>query len=128
VQGKAADAIGRAPHGLNDAKGFVFISHIGEVFPSGFLPLSAGSIRQQRLAEIYRESPLFRDLRDVSKLEGKCGSCEFKEICGGSRSRAYALSGNPHAEEPCCSYVPRGYVQPTDKVKTTKSLHVLQEA
>jgi radical SAM protein with 4Fe4S-binding SPASM domain len=109
VYEKAADAIGRAPHGLNDGKGLVFISHIGEVFPSGFLPLSAGSIRQQGLAEIYRESPLFRGLRDTSKLEGKCGACEFKEICGGSRSRAYALSGNPHAEEPCCSYLPRGY-------------------
>jgi radical SAM protein len=126
VQEKAADAIGRAPRGLNDGKGFVFISHIGEVFPSGFLPLSAGSIRKKRLAEIYRDSPLFRDLRDTSKLEGKCGSCEFREICGGSRSRAYALSGNPHAEEPCCSYVPKGYAQPAPQVKRATSLHVLQ--
>ncbi len=105
---RAIDAIGRAPRGLNDGKGFVFISHKGEVFPSGFLPLSAGNIREQELAAIYRDSPLFRDLRDTSKLEGKCGSCEFKEICGGSRARAYALTGNPHAEEPCCSYVPKG--------------------
>ena len=109
---RTADAIGRAPRGLNDGKGFVFISHKGEVFPSGFLPVSAGNIRREGLAEIYRESPLFMGLRDTSKLEGKCGACEFKEICGGSRSRAFALTGNPNAEEPCCSYVPKGYIQP----------------
>ncbi len=127
-QGRTVDAIGRAPRGLNDGKGFVFISHKGEVFPSGFLPLSAGSIREQGLATIYRDSPLFRNLRDTSKLEGKCGSCEFKEICGGSRSRAYALTGNPHAEEPCCSYVPKGYVPPETRLKTATTLHVLQGA
>ncbi len=120
------DAIGRAPRGLNDGKGFVFISHQGEVFPSGFLPLSAGSIRQQPLAEIYRNSPLFRALRDTSRLEGKCGACEFKEICGGSRARAYALTGNPHGEEPCCAYIPRGYTMPPPAIKTAASLHVLQ--
>lgn len=123
---KVADEIGRAPHGLNDGKGFVFISHTGEIFPSGFLPLSAGSVRKQPLGTIYRESPLFRNLRDTSKLEGKCGACEFKQICGGSRARAYALTGNPHGEEPCCSYVPRGYTQPEASVKTASDLHVLQ--
>ena len=105
------DSIGRAPRGLNDGKGFVFISHTGEVFPSGFLPKSGGNIRQQTLATIYRESPIFLNLRDTSMLEGKCGACEFKEICGGSRSRAFALTGNPLAEEPCCSYVPKGYLK-----------------
>ena len=125
---RAVDAIGRAPRGLNDGKGFVFISHKGEVFPSGFLPLPAGNIRKQGLSEIYRESQLFRDLRDTSKLEGKCGSCEFKEICGGSRARAYALTGNPHAEEPCCSYIPKSYVQPPVHLKTATTLHVLQGA
>jgi radical SAM protein with 4Fe4S-binding SPASM domain len=128
VHERADDAIGRAPRGLNDGKGFVFISHKGEVLPSGFLPLSAGNIREQDLAAIYRDSPLFRDLRDTSKLEGKCGSCEFKEICGGSRARAHALTGNPHAEEPCCSYVPKGYVQPPLQMKTASTLHVLQGA
>jgi AdoMet-dependent heme synthase len=125
---RAADAIGRAPRGLNDGKGVVFISHKGEVFPCGFLPLSAGSIRDQELAAIYCDSPLFRDLRDTSKLEGKCGSCEFKEICGGSRARAYALTGNPHAEEPCCSYVPKGYIPAPPHLKTATTLHVLQGA
>ena len=125
---RAVDAIGRAPRGLNDGKGFLFISHKGEVFPSGFLPLSAGSIREQGLATIYRDSQLFRDLRDTSKLEGKCGSCEFKEICGGSRARAYALTGNPHAEEPCCSYIPKNYARPAAQMKTAPTLHVLQGA
>ena len=128
MQEKTADAIGRAPRGLNDGKGFVFISHTGDVFPSGFLPLAAGNIRQQGLATIYRESSLFLGLRDTSRLEGKCGVCEFKEICGGSRSRAYALTGNPNAEEPCCSYFPKGYVAPPLSPQQASTLHVLQAA
>ena len=84
----------------------MFVSHVGEVFPSGFLPLAAGNIRKQRLADLYRESPLFRTLRDTSQLKGKCGVCEFKEICGGSRARAYALTGDAMAEESCCVYRP----------------------
>lgn len=100
------DGIARAPRGLNDGKGFVFVSHVGEVFPSGFLPMAAGNIRKQRLADLYRDSPLFRALRDTSQLKGKCGVCEFKEICGGSRARAYALTGDAMAEEPCCVYQP----------------------
>jgi radical SAM protein with 4Fe4S-binding SPASM domain len=128
TQDKATDAIGRAPRGLNDGKGFVFISHTGEVFPSGFMPMSAGNIRQQGLSGLYRESALFRSLRDTSNLEGKCGLCEFKEICGGSRARAFALTGNPNAEEPCCSYVPKGYILPPPSVRRASTLHVLQGA
>ena len=124
MQRPASDSIGRAPRGLNDGKGFVFISHTGEVYPSGFLPKAAGNIRQQTLAKLYRESPIFQSLRDTSMLEGKCGACEFKEICGGSRSRAFALTGNPLAEEPCCSYIPKGYVKPM-KVTKAPALHVL---
>lgn len=108
----SSDGIGRAPRGINDAKGFVFISHRGEVFPSGFLPLSAGNIRTQPLAEIYSESPFFVALRDSSRLKGKCGVCEFREICGGSRSRAYATTGDPFAEEPCCVYEPKALAVP----------------
>jgi radical SAM protein len=104
---KTEDGIGRAPRGINDAKGFVFISHLGDVFPSGFLPLAAGNIRRTLLADIYRHAPLFRDLRDTSLLEGKCGVCEFREICGGSRARVFALTGNPFAEEPICAYQPK---------------------
>ncbi len=125
---KMADSIGRAPRGLNDGKGFLFISHTGEVFPSGFLPLTAGNIRRQPLASIYRDSPLFRSLRDAAQLEGKCGHCEFKGICGGSRARAYALTGDPMAEEPCCSYIPKGYVMPPPAVRTATTLHILQGA
>jgi len=123
-----SDVIGRAPRGLNDGKGFVFISHKGDVFQSGFLPLAGGNIRQQKLETIYCESPLFRGLRDTSMLEGKCGKCEFKEICGGSRSRSYALTGNPYAQEPCCSYIPRGYSPEQDHQPRPARLHVLQGA
>lgn len=125
---KIADEIGRAPQGLNDGKGFVFVSHVGEVYPSGFLPLAAGNIRRQSLATIYRESPVFMALRDAEKLEGKCGACEFKHICGGSRSRAYALTGDPHGEEPCCAYIPRGYVASAARPRIASGLHVLQGA
>jgi AdoMet-dependent heme synthase len=101
------DGIGRAPRGINDGKGFVFISHLGEVFPSGFLPVSAGNVRRQSLTELYRQSPLFMSLRDSSNLKGKCRVCEFREICGGSRARAYALTGDLFAEEPCCIWQPK---------------------
>jgi len=102
----SADGIGRAPRGINDGKGFVFISHLGEVFPSGFLPVSAGNVRKHSLPELYRHSPLFVALRDSANLQGKCGICEFREVCGGSRARAYAVSGNMFAEEPNCVYQP----------------------
>jgi AdoMet-dependent heme synthase len=100
----ASDGIPRAMKGINDAKGFVFISHVGEVYPSGFLPLSGGNIRNQSLAEVYQTSPLFLALRQTANLKGKCGVCEFREICGGSRARAYAVTGDPFAAEPCCIY------------------------
>ena len=100
------DGIGRAPRGINDGKGFVFVSHLGEVFPSGFLPVSAGNVRKETLQELYRNSPLFTALRDSHNLHGKCGHCEFREVCGGSRARAYALTGDAFAEEPCCVWKP----------------------
>jgi len=109
---KVDDTIGRAPRGLNDGKGFVFVSHTGEVFPSGFLPFAGGNVRSEPLSKIYRESPVFQQLRDADLLGGKCGACEFRHICGGSRARAYALTGDPMGEEPCCSYVPKDYVPP----------------
>jgi radical SAM protein len=96
----------RAPQGVTDGNGIVFISHTGEVYPSGFLPLSGGNVRRRSLAAIYRSSPLFRQIRDSSQLKGKCGVCEFKNICGGSRARAYAVTGDFMAEEPYCAYQP----------------------
>jgi AdoMet-dependent heme synthase len=90
----------------NDGKGFCFISHTGEVHPSGFLPLTVGNVRAFTLAELYRGSPLFRSLRDPEQLRGKCGHCEFRSACGGSRARAYALTGDPLAADPTCAYMP----------------------
>lgn len=99
---------GRAPaeKGVNDGKGFCFISHVGDVYPSGFLQLNAGNVRESTLSSIYRDSPVFRALRDPDRLEGKCGRCQFRDVCGGSRARAYAMTGNPLAAEPCCVYEP----------------------
>jgi radical SAM protein len=94
---------------VNDGKGFLFVSHVGNVYPSGFLPIHAGNVRETPLQEIYRNAPIFKSLRDTSKLEGKCGACEYKEICGGSRARAYAVTGDPLAQEPCCIYQPRNW-------------------
>ena len=100
---------GWATRRVNDGKGFVFISHVGNVYPSGFLPIHSGNIREKGLAEIYQNAPIFKALRNTSRLEGKCGACEFKEICGGSRARAYALTGDPLAPEPCCIYQPKNW-------------------
>jgi len=101
-----SDGIGRAPRGVNDGQGIVFVSHTGEVFPSGFLPLSCGNVRGEGLGAVYREHPVFRQLRDPDRLEGKCGLCEFRRVCGGSRARAYAMTGDLFAEEPACAYEP----------------------
>ena len=125
---KVQDTVGRAPRGLNDGKGFVFVSHTGEVFPSGFLPFSGGNVRTDSLSCIYRESPIFQQLRDPDQLVGKCGACEFRHICGGSRARAFAMTGDPLAEEPCCSYIPKNYVAPevpSSLWRTPPELHVL---
>jgi AdoMet-dependent heme synthase len=104
-----AKAVGWATKRVNDGKGFVFVSHTGNVYPSGFLPLRGGNVREESLSHIYQESPVFQMLRDLKRLKGKCGACEFREICGGSRARAFAVSGDPLAEEPCCTYQPRNY-------------------
>ena len=99
-------AITRAPRGVNEAKGFVFISHIGDVFPSGFLPLRAGNVKKESLVDLYRKSPIFVSLRDSNNLKGKCGVCEFRELCGGSRSRAWSVTGDVFASDPVCTYQP----------------------
>jgi radical SAM protein len=96
----------RAPLGINDGKGFVFVSHTGQICPSGFLPLSPGNVRTHDLLDVYQNSAVFRELRDARRLKGKCGRCEFNELCGGSRARAYALTGDYLAEEPLCVYEP----------------------
>lgn len=100
------NAVSRAPRGVNEAKGFVFVSHIGDVYPSGFLPLKAGNVRRQRLSDIYRFSDLFVGLRDTSRLHGKCRQCEFRDLCGGSRARSWAMTGDVFASDPLCAYQP----------------------
>lgn len=100
------ETIRRTPMHINAGNGFVFISRRGDVFPSGFMPIKVGNVREKSLVDIYQEAPLFNDLRDPSKFEGRCGLCEFVGVCGGSRSRAYALTGDPLAEEPFCTYEP----------------------
>src|SRR5665213_2718307 len=101
--------MGWATRRVNDGKGFMFMSHVGNVYPSGFLPIHAGNIRETPLSDIYRNAPIFKALRDTRQLQGKCGACEYKEICGGSRARAYAVTGDALAEEPCCIYQPRNW-------------------
>ncbi|MCF6092449.1 TIGR04053 family radical SAM/SPASM domain-containing protein [Microaerobacter geothermalis] len=103
------DGLGRAPKGVNDGNGFVFISHIGDVYPSGLLPINCGNVREQSLSSIYRDSPVFQALRNPSGFKGKCGVCEYRNICGGSRARAYAMSGDYLESEPFCTYIPKGY-------------------
>jgi radical SAM protein with 4Fe4S-binding SPASM domain len=102
----------RTPLHVNAGDGFVFVSLLGEVFPSGYLPLSAGNVRRQPLKDIYQGSDLFKALRDKDALEGRCGRCEYRYVCGGSRSRAFAVSGNYLAEEPFCSYQPGAFPFP----------------
>lgn len=101
------DGLGRAPKGVNDGNGFVFISHIGDVYPSGLLPVKAGNVRETPLPEIYRESEVFKSLRNPDLYKGKCGVCEFRHVCGGSRSRAYAVTGDYLESEPFCVYIPK---------------------
>jgi radical SAM protein with 4Fe4S-binding SPASM domain len=109
VSHSLSDGIGRA-RGVNDGDGFLFVSHTGEVYPSGFLPVSAGNIRTDDLVDVYRNADLFRRLRDKSQLKGKCGVCEYRPVCGGSRARAYAITGDPLEAEPFCAHVPERYL------------------
>jgi radical SAM protein with 4Fe4S-binding SPASM domain len=96
----------RSPRSVNDGNGFVFVDHLGEICPSGFLPMARGNVRTDDLVSIYRDDEIFRRLRDAEALMGKCGRCEFREMCGGSRGRAYAATGSLVASDPLCPYEP----------------------
>lgn len=96
----------RSGLGLRDGNGIMFISHTGEVQPSGFLPLTEGNVRTSSPLDVYRQSPVFRRLREPGRFGGRCGRCEYRQICGGSRARAHAASGNPFGEDPLCAYEP----------------------
>lgn len=93
--------------GTGDGRGIVFVSRTGDIFPSGFLPLKAGNVREDSIREVYRNSELFKGLRDPDRFKGKCGVCEYRMICGGSRARAFALTGDPYESDPFCAYLPK---------------------
>ena len=95
-----------------DGRGIIFVAYNGEVYPSGFLPISTGRVPGDSLSSIYRSSPLFVALRDSTKLKGRCRICHYRESCGGSRSRAFAEFGDPLEEDPACAYVPEVKAQP----------------
>lgn len=108
---KASQHVDNAPPAyislnVNDGKGVMFVSHVGMIHPSGFMPIVCGVFPMDHVVRVYQDSPIFRGLRDADRLEGKCKVCEFRHVCGGSRARAYAVTGNPFAEEPDCSYIP----------------------
>jgi AdoMet-dependent heme synthase len=88
-----------------DGKGILFVAYDGEVYPAGFLPVGLGNLRDQPLSEIYRDNPLLRSIR-AAEFAGRCGNCEYADLCGGSRARAYAATGDPLSEDPACAYQP----------------------
>jgi radical SAM protein len=96
----------RAPRAVNDGNGFVFVDHIGSIYPSGFLPSICGNVREGSLVETYRDDPAFKALRNPDLLMGKCGRCRYRAICGGSRARAFAETGNMLGSDSLCSYIP----------------------
>jgi radical SAM protein len=101
----AATSVGRG-FGIRDGNGIMFVNHDGAVYPSGFLPIATGNVREQSIVSIYRDSPVFRSLRDPEQFKGRCGRCEYARICGGSRARAFAWTGDPLEADPLCPYVP----------------------
>lgn len=109
LQRDGDDAGVRRRGGITAGRGFAFVSHTGETYPSGFLPKSAGNVRDRSVVDIYRNAELFESLRNPDGFVGKCGVCEFRQVCGGSRSRAFAATGNPMGSDPLCPYVPEGY-------------------
>lgn len=104
--GPEAPGLHQATRGCLAGLGVAFISHKGEVFPCGYLPVKAGNVREERLRDIWESSDVFRRLRDPGLLKGKCGACQFRMVCGGCRARAYGVTGDWLAEEPFCDFVP----------------------
>ncbi len=104
-----ADGLNRPTKGVNDGNGFLFISHLGNIEPSGFLPLVAGNVRKDDVVDVYRNHPLFKDLRNPDKLKGRCRVCEFRDVCGGQRGRAYGVTGDYLETDPACVYIPAAW-------------------
>ena len=106
LAGREPSRLPRPPIDVNSGRGFAFVDHVGAVYPSGFMPVAVGSVRDLPFPEIYRGSELLQELRNPDAFGGKCGQCEFRTVCGGSRSHAFATTGDPLAEDPSCLYVP----------------------
>ena len=103
------DGLHRPTKGVNDGNGFLFISHLGQIMPSGFLPVDCGDVREFDVVDVYRNHPVFQDLRDYEKLKGKCRVCEYRDVCGGQRGRAYGVTGDYMETDPACVYEPAGF-------------------
>lgn len=99
------DGLHRPTRGVNDGNGFLFISHIGEVQPSGFLPVTAGYVRTDDVVDVYRNHPIFKALRNPDLYKGSCGTCKYRHVCGGQRGRAYGLTGDYLESDPACVLV-----------------------
>ena len=112
-----SDGLNRPTRGVNDGNGFLFISHLGEIQPSGFLPITAGNVRQDNVVDVYRNAKLFTDLRDYSQLKGVCGTCQYKTVCGGQRGRAYGMTGDYMESDPACVLV-SGSIKPGESEKS----------
>lgn len=106
AHGLSGGALGRAGRAVTDGNGFLFVDHVGAICPSGFLPVVAGNVRTDDLVTVYRDHPVFRALRDPEALGGRCGRCDVRDRCGGSRARAWAATGDYLAEDPGCAYEP----------------------
>ncbi|AKK03802.1 TIGR04053 family radical SAM/SPASM domain-containing protein [Corynebacterium epidermidicanis] len=113
----------RAPMAVNSGSGFAFIDHVGDVYPNGFLPLHCGNVTKQDFHDIYTHSPVFKLLRDPDHWHGKCSVCEFHDVCGGSRSTAYALTGDISASDPTCVYVPPAW-SGTETTGTARTVEI----
>jgi radical SAM protein with 4Fe4S-binding SPASM domain len=98
--------------GIRDGSGILFVSHLGDVYPAGFLPVKAGNVRERSIVDIYRNSEVFKELRDPDRLKGKCGTCEYNHACGGSRARAFAYTGDMMEADPLCPYQPGRRAEP----------------
>ncbi|MHB8147454.1 MAG: TIGR04053 family radical SAM/SPASM domain-containing protein [Vulcanimicrobiaceae bacterium] len=96
--------------GIRDGHGIMFVSNTGDIYPAGFLPLTLGNVRTNQLVDVYRNAPMFRALHAPQHFAGKCGQCEYRALCGGSRARAFAATGDPLASDPFCAYQPKASV------------------
>jgi radical SAM protein len=100
--------------GIRDGHGVMFVSHTGDICPAGFLPTAAGNVRHDHLVDVYRRAPLFESLHDPDQFEGRCGVCEYRVLCGGSRARAHGATGDPLSSDPLCLYEPARSAQPSE--------------